>query len=1070
MLGILKKVAPADVDQQDDAAKRLKRIKSVNNFLGDVVDAVKDTPLVEATAEALPWAAPVAKAVADAVAPIRFVVKLTEKLTKISDPSDLGYLACTLAYQQSVGQAVREVMVNHGQTDSRKKVLKDLRGATPPEAYDFTGFSFSTAHSSQFFVDASEYLRQFADGLALDAPAARRLQNEVRMRFVPNLKRLLSHDDTRNKFAPFTQLMQLETEEQRSYAALTRHADYQAEIYERKPVLGQEPFALAHVYADTDCVSMEWQEIREQRKESQSFDIFDESVGKRKPLLDTVLTLLEKDKFDEAIVIQGVAGSGKSSFTLRLCAELSRLGFQPIRIELKHLDTTTTVAEALPKAVMLEAGELNRDANLFLDDKIFQDTIVIEESGVTICPYVLILDGWDEIDITASAGYQQQVEKTLHEVRNRFLEGRTVPVRVILTGRPTDAVEQSRFLRDDTVVLTVLPLKPKQLRSYVAKVERALVERPLPIEVDPTAAWTLADSKAGVKSLLEVYKEDFKRLTNQKDGVAPGNDSSEDRESVEILGLPLLAFLTLRLVSEWPAQQVAQLLQNTSILYRSMVDLLIGKGGKPGDAEYEAAGRPHIVGDDLRLLLQKTAEAITVRGGERVPPRELTERLWTTFESLSRDVQQFDEEFALSRLMISFLFKGGQPQLGCEFCHKSFREYLYAEQVIETLKAFGRTDGELNDRGDYWKDYREEDPRFTLSRELAAELGPQWITREVGRHLTHLIEWEIARSWEKDDLPVVGDQTEALSQDEWKRVRDGLADLWDWWGEGVHLRPQPRKEMGKLEHSKPLALKVVEADRPWTWSASDPLPIPTRIAAIDAHLGDGIFNLAADVHREIAFAEGWWENPEKWNAASAWQGSSEVGDGPRRYQTSITQGDTHWVVFAPSGAEPDYFRNYIQRIAAAGYRHRGTFPTSIDMSATDLRGTILYLLPLSGRFRYTNLSESDLTASWLSYSDFRNALLAGVRLDSATLCEANFGDASLEQAIMIESNLANSRFAGAKLDHARLMDTNFSGVDFEGASFEGANLEGANLEGAIGLDVERLKEQTRRDKVSQDVR
>jgi hypothetical protein len=39
--------------------------------------------------------------------------------------------------------------------------------------------------------------------------------------------------------------------------------------------------------------------------------------------------------------------------------------------------------------------------------------------------------------------------------------------------------------------------------------------------------------------------------------------------------------------------------------------------------------------------------------------------------------------------MISFYFKGGREDRGCEFLHKSFREYLYAEAVVEMLKDYG---------------------------------------------------------------------------------------------------------------------------------------------------------------------------------------------------------------------------------------------------------------------------------------------------------------------------------------------------------------------------------------------
>jgi hypothetical protein len=43
------------------------------------------------------------------------------------------------------------------------------------------------------------------------------------------------------------------------------------------------------------------------------------------------------------------------------------------------------------------------------------------------------------------------------------------------------------------------------------------------------------------------------------------------------------------------------------------------------------------------------------------------------------------EDDPFVKLMVSFYFKGGHPDQGVEFAHKSFREYLFAEHIVETL-------------------------------------------------------------------------------------------------------------------------------------------------------------------------------------------------------------------------------------------------------------------------------------------------------------------------------------------------------------------------------------------------
>ena len=89
----------------------------------------------------------------------------------------------------------------------------------------------------------------------------------------------------------------------------------------------------------------------------------------------------------------------------------------------------------------------------------------------------------------------------------------------------------------------------------------------------------------------------------------------------------------------------------------------------------------------------------------------------------------------------------------------------------------------MHEREPYWKDFDERDPRYKLVRDLANLTAPQWLTQEVTRYLAELLEWEIERSVEQAPKLRVG-ATKRLSLDEWRSVRDGLSDLWDWWGEG----------------------------------------------------------------------------------------------------------------------------------------------------------------------------------------------------------------------------------------------------------------------------------------------
>jgi hypothetical protein len=88
-------------------------------------------------------------------------------------------------------------------------------------------------------------------------------------------------------------------------------------------VLEHEPYALRHIYIDTGCGILTRAQIEEKgadgRPKRRPFSE-EKDNGGRHPLLDTVLNLVGSPIFREPIVIQGSAGSGKSSFTLQLAA------------------------------------------------------------------------------------------------------------------------------------------------------------------------------------------------------------------------------------------------------------------------------------------------------------------------------------------------------------------------------------------------------------------------------------------------------------------------------------------------------------------------------------------------------------------------------------------------------------------------------------------------------------------------------------------------------------------------------------------------------------------------------
>ena len=156
------------------------------------------------------------------------------------------------------------------------------------------------------------------------------------------------------------------------------------------------------------------------------------------------------------------------------------------------------------------------------------------------------------------------------------------------------------------------------------------------------------------------------------------------------------------------------------------------------------------------------------------------ERIYAKAE-LVRAVNQEARHSTLLSFVLSFFFKGGNINLGGEFLHKSFREFLFVESTVAVLLDISEgQSGFLNiPNTQYWQDFDESFPQFLTSQRLASLLGPQWLTKDVRAHLFWRLEYEVHQDRQR-----------------WIWIRDLILDIYIWWAEGVHLRPQPIKQRG----------------------------------------------------------------------------------------------------------------------------------------------------------------------------------------------------------------------------------------------------------------------------------
>ncbi len=761
---------------------------------------------------------------------------------------------------------------------------------------------------------------------------------------------------------------------------LAAHHAWLRHQYRNARLWGREPFALEEVYVETECGSLRWREIADEKNPRDPFR-GDEASGGRHDLVAAAVEHILDPVRREPLVVQGPPGSGKSAFTLRLANELLDRGLKPILVRFRDFRLTLDGAGELIEDA-LRIGPTEEEPPRPREPIVTPDLLdrPHESAKGRISQCVFILDGWDEVSLTGNASYQAQLRTWLPRLREFLVARPGLPVRLVLTGRPSAEVRGSGILLRDTPILTIRSMRPEALIRF-ARTLATHLDQPRPDQ--SREAWSIDLER--IAPILRRYESWYEEHAQQ------GDASS----GMDVLGSPLLAFLVLRTLADWEGE-AATLIEQPTALYKALIDTTVAHAGKGRDEAME--GTVQRGGERLRFLLHRVAGVITILGQEAVSFTELDYRLendaafrrwFAGDDALLGAVSKDEQAGALQELVVNFYFKGGNTLLGCEFLHKSFREYLFAESVVATLLEISEGKGGPLASPDlpYWQDFPDGSPQFGASRALARLLAPQWLTADVAAHLFWLIEQAVEKEPER-----------------WVWLRDLLLDVYIWWAEGVHLRPQPRRDRDSRKWCPPFVEALLEDALPFDSRAEAE---PPRSTALDAHLGEALMEMTALVHRLMA------RHPTAGEQEGGLRSSYRVrGDVTR---------------FAPGGG--GHFANLAARINAAGWRPEGPYAVKAALDGVSLAREGLYLMFLSG----ADLSGADLRWADLIGADLRRANLHGAKLIGAKLSEAKLIGADL---------------SGADLSRANLIDADLSGANLIGADLRGADMRGANLRGA----------------------
>jgi hypothetical protein len=496
-------------DQLSESAEQLEKgtefleegaekLGTATEFLENVADKLESADvctLSEAIESALPWVETAADVVGDAIPPIKAVLKIVGFLTKETDPRALGLLAFSLAYQSALADAAAAIQndpeaAKRIDRSVRLRGLRRLIGTQPDQLDSFENFTLRDRFRHPLIKRADESLMRLAEAAGWPQDLRIRLIEGVHRRFTPTFRKIIADGRTREKFDPLFKYLEIDATEESRFSAIERHVAYQLWCFNEAPALGKpqdvqrgEPMALAcslqNIYLPPDCGVLNWTEIEAMKASTRKHDPprtpFQEPEGGRCPMLEQVIRLLGNRDFKDAIVIQGVAGAGKSAFTLRLCVELRRLGLRPVRIRMRHLllDGRTSLFEDMAQAIAQNSGDQAFDriaetAQPTAGDidvgRLFDEMVAFGEAE--ICPHVVIFDGWDEISVSASEGFRKRIDDTLYKIRRQIIDHGRTCVRVVLTGRPSLDVQEVGFLLGETPVLTIRPLRGDQVEQF----------------------------------------------------------------------------------------------------------------------------------------------------------------------------------------------------------------------------------------------------------------------------------------------------------------------------------------------------------------------------------------------------------------------------------------------------------------------------------------------------------------------------------------------------------------------------------------------------------------------------
>ena len=352
--------------------------------------------------------------------------------------------------------------------------------------------------------------------------------------------------------------------------------------------------------------------------------------------------LKEYNEHDTLRVISGGPGSGKSSFTKILAANLSEQSNIPILfIPLHHFHLSDYLLEAIKK---------------FVDNQlILSHANMTEEKGV-----LLIFDGLDELSMQSGTNAAEVSNRFITEVQDALRERKNVHWKAIITGRELSIQSQQHKLKKPKTIYYLLPY-------YVDEENRE--------------SFNDANSLLMTDQRSEWWQK-LAKLKGFKFDDLPKELATKHLEPITTE--PLLNYL----VSLSYLKKGGIVFSENTNLNEVYADLL----DSVHERKYTDSGTHRSVDsiDKKKFIriLQEIALTVWHENGRTASVSKITEQCKkANIDSYFKEFTK-DAESGVIRLLMAFYFRkfdGNNSDETFEFTHKSFGEYLTAKRIMLEL-------------------------------------------------------------------------------------------------------------------------------------------------------------------------------------------------------------------------------------------------------------------------------------------------------------------------------------------------------------------------------------------------